>query len=110
MKTLKTLTLAISINVLAFGAAVAGNHDEQTYLQDYSMELNLTAHNDVAVDASVEEYSMELNLPTAEEFASMATNTGNHDERTYISDYDTELNAPKMASFNNVNLATNTAK
>jgi len=101
MKTLKTLTLAISINVLAFGAAIAGNHDEQTYLQDYSMEVNLAVLNDVAVDSTVEEYSMELDLPTAASYAAIKdfstelppTASGSrstaiqHNERTYLLDY-----------------------
>jgi len=110
MKTLKTLTLAISINLLAFGAAVADSHNERTYLQDYSMELNLTAHNDTAVDASIDEYSMELDLPNAEDYASRVAGSVTHDERTYISDYDMELNLPKATTFSNVNLAANSAK
>jgi len=101
MKTLKTLTLAISLNVLTFGAAIAGNHDEQTHLQDYSMEVTLAALNDAPVDATVEEYAMELNLPTAENYASIGdfstelppTASGSrstaiqHNERTHLVDY-----------------------
>jgi len=109
MKTLKTLTLAISINVLAFGVALADSN-EQTYLQDYSMEVNLTALNDAAIDATVDEYSMELDLPTAEYYASRVISSESHDERTYISDYDIELNVPEAVSFNNVHLTKNAAQ
>ena len=86
MNTLKTITAALTLNLLTLGAAYANAADDE-----YSMEVLAPTASSFTTETSDEQtyasdYSMELVLPTTHAVADVT------DERTYAEDYAMELN------------------
>ncbi|MEO1889801.1 MAG: hypothetical protein ABGX33_07780 [Cycloclasticus sp.] len=88
MNTLKTLTAALTLNVLTLGVAYA-NSD----VEEYSMEVLAPTASSYTTETSDEQtyasdYSLEVILPTTHAV------TAATDERTYAEDYAMELDLP----------------